>query len=478
MSAALEFACQAAGEWIRQLDIRPVGATATLPELRRSFGGPLPAHGLSAEEVVRTLARDAAVGMHGNAGGRFFAWVFGGGLESALAADWLVATWDQNAALYSASPASAVIEEIAGEWIKELLDLPRDASFAFTSGCQMAHVTGLAAARFGLLERAGWNVEDDGLFGAPAIRVLTSDQRHVTIDRAVRFLGIGRNALEMLQTDEDGRVPAAALDRALSSGSGPTVLVLNAADLNIGACDPFKELIPLAHSVGAWVHIDGAFGLFARASGTYRDRLDGVELADSWATDAHKWLNVPFDCGIAIIRDRTAHRAAMTSSASYVAPTSTARDQSDWNPEYSRRARGIPVYAALRELGRSGVEALVDRCCMHCADIIDGIGELPGAQILARPTLNQGLVRFGRPGASPEENDAFTDETIRRINETGEAFFSSTTWRNRRAMRVSVVNARTTESDVRRAIAAATSVLLRNFDESVANRPSNRDSNG
>ncbi|MFW8689040.1 MULTISPECIES: pyridoxal phosphate-dependent decarboxylase family protein [Mesorhizobium] len=469
MSAALELACQAAGEWIEGLDTRSVAATATLPDLRRTFGGPLPGDGQSAEEVIRTLARDAAAGMHGNAGGRFFAWVFGGGLESALAADWLVATWDQNAALYSASPASAVIEEVAGEWIKELLDLPLDASFAFTSGCQMAHVTSLAAARVGLLERFQWNVEDNGLFGAPEFRVLASDQRHITIDRALRLLGIGRNALEILQTDNDGRVPVAVLDRALSGDTRPTILVLNAADLNIGACDPFRELIPLAHSAGAWVHIDGAFGLFARASRTYRNRLDGVELADSWATDAHKWLNVPFDCGIAIVRDRAAHRTAMTSSASYVAPTSVARDQTDWNPEYSRRARGIPVYAALRELGRSGVEALVDRCCMHCLDMVEGIGGLPGAEILARPTLNQGLVRFGRPGASPQENDAFTNETIQKINETGEVFFSGTTWRNRRAMRISVVNARTTERDVKRAIAAAAAVLTRD----VLERPSN-----
>ncbi|WP_292665148.1 pyridoxal-dependent decarboxylase, partial [Mesorhizobium sp.] len=327
----------------------------------------------------------------------------------------------------------------------------------------MAHVTGLAAARVGLLKRFQWDVEDDGLFGAPEMRVLASDQRHVTIDRAVRLLGIGRNALQMLQTDNEGRVPAAVLDRALSGDSRPTMLVLNAADLNIGACDPSKELIPLAHSAGAWVHIDGAFGLFARASRTYRDRLDGVELADSWATDAHKWLNVPFDCGIAIVRDRTAHRTAMTSSASYVAPTSVARDQTDWNPEYSRRARGIPVYAALRELGHSGVEALVDRCCVHCADLVEGIGGLPGAEILARPTLNQGLVRFGRPGASPEENDSFTNEIIQKINETGEVFFSGTTWRNRRAMRISVVNARTTESGVKRAIQAAATVLTRDL---------------
>lgn len=459
MNTALDLAYHAARAWIDGLDDRSVAATAGLSDLKQCFAGPLPPDGSNARDVIRALVRDADAGMHGSAGGRFFAWVIGGGLESALAADWLVATWDQNAALYSASPASAVIEETAGEWIKELLDLPRDASFAFTSGCQMAHMTSLAAARAALLKRVGWSVEEDGLFGAPEIRVLTSDQRHVTIDRAVRFLGIGRNAIEQLKTDGDGRVSTAALDGALSENSKPAILVLNAADLNIGACDPFKDLIPMAHSAGAWVHIDGAFGLFARASRTYRHLLDGVETADSWATDGHKWLNVPFDCGIAVVADRNAHRTAMTSNASYVAPVTIARDQLDWNPEYSRRARGVPVYAALKELGRNGVEALVDRCCAHCASIVEGIGKLPGAEILARPTLNQGLLRFVRPGASPGENDVFTDETIQRINATGEAFFSGTTWRSRRAMRVSVVNWRTGDQDVKRAIAAATSVL-------------------
>ena len=463
MNKALDLAYRAARAWIDGLDDRSVAATASLSDLRRSFAGPLPHDGSSAEEVVQALARDAGGGMHGSAGGRFFAWVIGGGLESALAADWLVATWDQNATVYSSSPASAAIEETAGEWIKDLLDLPRDASFAFTSGCQMAHVTSLAAARAALLKRVGWNVEEDGLFGAPRVRVLTSDQRHVTIERAVRFLGIGRNAIEQLKTDRDGRVSAAVLDGALSGNSKPTMLVLNAADLNIGACDPFRDLIPMAHSAGAWVHVDGAFGLFARASRTYRHLLDGVELADSWATDGHKWLNVPFDCGIAIIADREAHRTAMTSSASYVAPTTIARDQVDWNPEYSRRARGVPVYAALKELGRSGVEALVDRCCRHCASIVEGIGELRGAEILARPTLNQGLLSFARTGASLEENNLFTDAIIQKINATGEAFFSGTTWRNRRAMRVSVVNWRTSEQDVKRAIAAAASVLAAEF---------------
>lgn len=464
MSKALDYAHRAASAWIDGLDVRPVAARATLQDLATTFRGPLPETGSRPEEVIAWLAQHANDGMLGSASGRFFAWVIGGSVESALAADWMVAAWDQNAALYACSPAAAVIEEAAGEWIKELLDLPHDASFAFTTGCQMAHMTGLAAARHAVLQRVQWNVESDGMFGAPPITIMTSDQKHGSVERAVRHLGCGRRAIVPLQTDASGRIAPATLADALSRQSGPVILVLNAADLNIGACDRFAELIPIAHAAGAWVHIDGAFGLFARASRKHCHHLDGVELADSWATDGHKWLNVPFDCGIALVRDRGSHRAAMTLSASYIAPQSSARDEIDWNPEWSRRARGIPVYAALKELGRQGVEAMIDRCCAHCEALVSGIGALAGAQVLHPATLNQGLVSFRRDGHTPEQDDAFTDRTIQQINATGEAFFSGTTWQGRRAMRVSVVNWRTSAGDVNRAIAAIRAVLAESKD--------------
>jgi glutamate/tyrosine decarboxylase-like PLP-dependent enzyme len=343
MRKALDYAHRAAQAWICGLDERPVSARATSDELTAAFRGPLPDTGQRPEEVIAWLTENANAGMLGSASGRFFAWVIGGAVESALAADWMVATWDQNAALYACGPAAAIIEEVAGEWIKDLLDLPREASFAFTTGCQLAHMTGLAAARHALLRRAQWDVETDGMFGAPSITIMSNDQMHGSIERAARYLGFGRRALLPLPTDASDRIAPATLAQALSERSGPTIVVLNAADLNIGACDPFADLIPIAHAAGAWVHIDGAFGLFARASRKHRHHLDGVEQADSWATDGHKWLNVPFDCGIAIVRDREAHRAAMTLSASYIAPETSARDQIDWNPEWSRRARGIPV---------------------------------------------------------------------------------------------------------------------------------------
>lgn len=461
MSKALECAYEAALDWIEGLDERPVAARATLGELATAFRYPLPEVGSRPEEVIAWLTENAPGGLLGSASGRFFAWVIGGAVESALAADWMVATWNQNAALYACGPAASVIEEVAGAWIKELLGLPTEASFAFTTGCQLAHMTGLAAARHALLQRVSWDVETEGMFGAPAIAIMTSDQRHGSVERAARYLGFGQRALRSLPTDSSNRIAPATLAAALSDRSGPTIVVLNAADLNIGACDPFEELIPIAHDAGAWVHVDGAFGLFARASRKHRHHLSGVELADSWATDGHKWLNVPFDCGIAIVRDREAHLAAMTLSASYISPETGARDQIDWNPEWSRRARGIPIYASLKEMGRQGIEAMIDRCCAHCSALVSAIGALPGARVLHPAVLNQGLVRFQRDGQTPEQGDRFTDEMIEKINATGEAFFSGTTWRGQRAMRVSVVNWRTSERDVERAVEAVRSVLTK-----------------
>ncbi|MGZ6310674.1 MAG: pyridoxal phosphate-dependent decarboxylase family protein [Bdellovibrionota bacterium] len=321
-----------------------------------------------------------------------------------------------------------------------------------------------------MLKNAGWDVEQDGLIGAPPIRILTSELRHGSIDRAVRFLGLGTRSMQSLPVDADGRIPLEILKSAMGQLSVPTVLILDAADLNIGAFDPFESLIPWAKERGAWVHIDGAFGLFARASRSKRALLSGVELADSWATDGHKWLNVPFDCGIALVRDSAAHRAAMTVSASYITATGLARDQVDWTPEWSRRARGVAVYAALRELGREGVEDLIDRCCRYCWQLVTEIGALPGAEILWEPKLNQGLVRFldPCPGATEKDHDAKTEQTIAAINKTGEAFFSGTVWKCRKAMRISVVNWRTNDTDIRRAIDAVRSVLGKSKIEATA----------
>lgn len=368
----------------------PVGAIVDLGELRRRFSVPLPKEGTDGVIVVNELADNVSGGLLGCAGGRFYAWVIGGGIPSALAADWMTATWDQNAALYACSPAASVVEEVAGEWLKTLFGLPQEASFAFTTGCQLAHFTSLAAARYSVLKSYGWDVNEDGLFGAPNVRMIVTAERHATVDRAVRYLGFGNRSIVKAPVDELGMVDPQAFKDLLESADMPTIVVLDAGDLNIAAIDPFLTLIPLAKQHKAWVHIDGAFGLFATASASKRHLVRGIELADSWATDGHKWLNVPFDCGFAFIRDRTAHKLSMTVSASYIVASTDllggadpaappARDQIDWNPEWSRKARGFPVYAALRELGSDGVQDLVDRYFpgKHCSSQLIGCTFLP-----------------------------------------------------------------------------------------------------
>jgi aromatic-L-amino-acid decarboxylase len=449
-------------DFLDGLDQRPVRPSTTLDELRRRLGAPLDDRGIDATQVIDGLVAATSGGHLGCASARCFAWVMGGALPSALAADWLVSTWDNNAALYLSAPASAVVEEVAGRWVKDLLGLPADASFAFTTGCQMAHFTCLAAARHALLSKNGWDVERDGLFNSPHIRVLASEHRHGSLMRALRFLGFGSNSLEPLSTGTDARLEPAILSAAMGkTPAAPTIVVLNAADLNVGAFDPFVELISFAKSRGAWVHVDGAFGLWVRASARHRALADGIEQADSWATDAHKWLNTPQDIGIAIVADAAAHKAAMDISAAYLSPDGRARDPIDWTPEWTRRARGFPVYAALRELGRAGAANLIDRCCEHAYQLVRGLGTLHEVEVVAYPTLNQGLVRFldKHPHADAAAHDAKTDRMIEAINREGTAFFSGTTWQGRRAMRVSVVNWRTTNEDVERTIRAVAEVL-------------------
>lgn len=447
--------------YIRGLNNRPVAATATLDELRARLGGPLPDQGLNPCRVIDELVAGTAGGHLGCAGGRFFGWVIGGSLPAALAADWLTSTWDQNAGIYACGPAAAVVEEVAGSWLKQLLGLPSEASFAFTSGCQLAHFTCLAAARYAVLREAGWDVNLEGMCGAPPVRIITSEERHGSLDRAVRYLGFGRRSLITIPSEQNGQIDPLAFRAAMAADGGPCIVVLNAADLNVAAFDPFDKLIPMAKAARAWVHIDGAFGLMARASKSKRRLLAGVELADSWATDGHKWLNVPYDSGLAFVRDCEAHRASMTVSASYITVDGKARDQIDWNPEWSRRARGFAIYAALRELGCAGLEELIDRTCAHAHALVTGMGALPGVEILCTPQLNQGLVRFLalRPNATDADHDARTESVIAAVNASGQAFFSGTTWRGKRAMRVSVVNWRTSSDDVRQSIAAVASAL-------------------
>jgi glutamate/tyrosine decarboxylase-like PLP-dependent enzyme len=305
-------------------------------------------------------------------------------------------------------------------------------------------------------------VERRGLAGSPQIRILSSDQRHGSIERAIRLLGLGDDNVVDLPTDTQGRLPHDALATALSANAGvPTIVILQAGDLNIGAFDRFAESIPLAHRHGAWVHVDGAFGLWVNASPTYRHLVEGVELADSWATDGHKWLNVPYDSGYAFVADPQSQRNAISHRASYITVVEGARDQIDWNPEWSRRARGVATYAAIRQLGRQGIVDLIDRTCHHAQALVTRIGALPGAEIAWKPTINQGLLRFlnHKPHATQADHDAYTDEVIAKILESGEAFFGGTTWQGMRCMRVSVCNWQTSDEDVNRAVAAVEKAL-------------------
>ena len=407
--------------------------------------------GLPPLQVIDELAEDAKEGLLNSAGGRFFGWVIGGSIPVSIAADWLTSAWDQNAAAYACSPAAAIIEDVVAGWLKDILGLPQHASYAFVTGCQMAHVTALAAARHKILADKGWMVEAQGLAGSPPIRVLVGEH-HETLLRALRHLGIGTDALVPVALTDDGTIDVGALKTELEKNPAvPTIVSLAAGDLNRGAFDPFDEVCDLAHEHNAWVHIDGAFGLWVASSTRYRHLVKGVEKADSWATDAHKWLNVPYDSGVAFVADPESHKIAMTIPAAYKVEVENVRDQFEWGPEWSRRARGIPLYAALRTLGRNGVAEMIDRCCELTLDIVKKLGELPGVEVLTTPIINQGLVRFL---AADGDHDKRTDEVINRINESGEAWFGPTTWNGMRVMRISLSNFRTTVEDIDRTVAA------------------------
>ena len=439
--ALLRRTAELAADFLDSLEDRPVFPRVSADELREALGGPLQDAPLDPEDVVEQLAAAADSGLVAIPSGRYFGFVIGGGLPAAVAADWLTTTWDQNAGLYVGGPSASVVEQVVREWVCDLLGLPPDASIGFVTGTQMGSVTALAAARYRVLERAGWDVGRDGLAGGPRVRVLVGAQRHVTIDRALRLLGLG--APETVAADDQGRMDADALRAVLERDDGPTIVCAQAGEVNTGAFDPFEEIADAAAAHGAWLHVDGAFGLWAAASPRLRHLVRGAERADSWITDAHKWLNVPYDSALVLTSDPEAHRAAMTISASYLIQDDGAhavRDQVDWVPEFSRRARGFAVYAALRSLGHSGLAELVERACDCAQRFADGVTSLPGAELLNDVVLNQVLFRFG--------SDEETDEVLRRVQDAGEVWLSGTTWHDRRAIRVSVSNWQTTGAEI------------------------------
>lgn len=437
-----------AREYIASRADRPVWATATLDELRRSLGGPLPTDPSPVIDVVNHLSASAEPGLVTTSGPRYFGFVTGGSVPASLAAEWLTTTWDQNAGLFVMSPAASVAEEVAGTWLIELLGLPRHASVAFVTGCHMANFTALTAARHELLRRAGWDVEADGLQSAPKITVVVGDEVHVSVVSALRLLGVGSRQLVRVAADSQGRMNAEALASTLQGLNGPTIVCAQAGNVNTGAFDPFDAIADACQRHRAWLHIDGAFGLWAAASDALRHHVRGVERADSWATDAHKWLNVPYDCGLVFTAHPEAHRATMSMDAAYlVRGEGHPREPMDWTPESSRRARGFSVYAALRSMGRRGVAEMIGRCCMLARRFADRLREHPWIQIPNDVVLNQVLVHVVPPNG---RGDAATAEVLRTVQEERICWLGGTTWHRMHAMRISVSNWSTTERDVDR----------------------------
>ena len=428
----------------------PVFPDIDLDDIRNKIGGGLPAGPTSASDAIDQLAGAVEPALVTTTGPRYFGFVIGGALDAATAADMLTVGWDQPAYNYLSSPASALVEEIAGAWLVELLGLPSGVSFGFVTGGQAANTVCLAAARHQVLADAGWDVERDGLIGAPAVRVVGNEERHATIDRSLRLLGLGTRAFEPVAADANGAVDLKALERQLESKpEGPTIVCLQAGNVNTGACDDLEAGVEVAHGHGAWAHVDGAFGLWAAASPNTRSLVAGIDTADSWGTDGHKWLNVPYDSGYAFCAHPEAHAAAMAYTASYLVGTGipTVRSPGDYVLESSRRARGFATWAAIRELGRSGVVDLVDRCCALARRFASQLSAVEGISVVNDVVLNQVLVRFG-------DDDATTDRVIEAVQRSGECWMGSTTWHGMRLMRISVSNWQTTEADVDRSISA------------------------
>ena len=449
-----------AADFLDGVEDRPVGGSASRDQLMAALGGPLPAHGEGPPDVVANLARSADPGIVASAGPRYFGFVIGGSLPSALAADWLTSAWDQNGFGYVMSPAGSVVEETTAAWLIDLFGLPSESSVGFTTGATMATFTGLAAARHRVLARAGWDVERDGLIGAPEIAVVLGAEAHATVMASLQMVGLGSGRVHRVDADGQGRMQADALRDVLAGlRDRPVIVSAQSGNVNTGAFDPLAEIVPLVRALpNGWLHIDGAFGLWAAASPALRPLVAGLAGADSWTTDCHKWLNVPYDCGVAIVNDPEAHLAATSYGAAYyVAGGAAARDSGGWVPDSSRRSRAFTVYAALRQLGRDGLAELLDRTCALARRMADGLRDAPGVTILNDVVLNQVLVRFAppdEPDADAAAIDAFTRDVIAAVQADGTCWLGGTTWHGMAAMRISVSNWSTTEADADMSVAA------------------------
>lgn len=426
-----------------------VGPRATRTEIRTGLAGPVPEDGASTEEVVAELIELAGPGLMASAGPRYFGFVIGGSLDAALAADLLTSGWDQAAFNEALSPAAVAFEDVAGDWLKDLLRIPSSASVGFVTGAQAANTVGLAAGRWKVLRDHGWDVGVDGLFGAPRLRVVVGEERHATIDRSLRLLGVGEKAMAVVPARSDGSMDVSALSGILDAEpAAPTIVVAQSGNVNTGAFDELAKVSEEAHRTGSWLHVDGAFGLWAAASPALTHLVDGLEGADSWGCDGHKWLNVPYDSGYAFCAHPDIHATAMAYTAEYLTGQVAGRELGggDYVPESSRRARGFATWAAIRSLGRSGVVDLVERCCRLATRLTEGVTAIPNVQVVNEVVLNQVLIRVG--------DAAITNSVEKIIQADGTVWLGGTTWRGERLLRVAVSNWSTSEEDIDRTVEA------------------------
>lgn len=430
-----------AADFRDRVDDLPAGPTATFAEALRRFDAPTPETPSDPRAILADLVANADGALMMPAGPRFFGWVNGGSDPVGVSADMLTSAWGQNAGNYTGSPAAAASEAVAGRWLLDLLDLPRESSVGFASGATLANFSCLAAARGAVLRAAGWDPDLQGLFGAPEVTVVLGEEAHSTIFAALQYLGFGRERVVKVPTNEQGAIDPDAFASTMAGVAGPSIAILQAGQLNTGAFDDFDRLIPVAKAAGAWVHVDGAFGLWARATPARRQLTEGIELADSWGTDGHKWLQTPYDSGFAIVRDEVAHRRAMSLSASYLPSAGEGEhDPSAYVPELSKRARGFAVWAVLRALGRSGIADMVERHCRIAAEMARTLAAEPGIEVLNDVVLNQAVVRFG-------DDDDATKAVVARIQSDGVCFAGTAVWRGRTVMRLSVIGRATTLED-------------------------------
>ena len=446
--SVLQDAADRAIAYRRAIAVADRTPAASYGAIHAAFDGPVPDHGDAPEAIIDTLATLAEPGIRASTAPRFFGWVIGNSHPTGVAADWLAAAWGQNAANVSAAPAASAVEAVAASWLLDLLDLPREASIGFVTGATVANLVCLAAARSEMLRRRGWDVEADGLIGAPPLPVLIGADAHATVYTALKIVGFGAKRVIPVVTDEIGRMIPAALEQAIAALDVPPIVIGQAGQINTGASDPFDAIAPIVRAAGGWLHVDGAFGLWAQASATLRDQTRGIEQADSWATDGHKWLQTPYDSGFAIVCDADAHRRAMAISASYLPPASAdERDPSDYVIELSRRARGFAAWAMIRQFGRKGIAAMLDQCCAIAAYMGERLGALPGVTLVAPVALNQAILRFG-------DDDAATLAVIKAVQDDGVAYVGPSLWRGQWVMRISVSSCATTMADADLTIAS------------------------